>query len=72
MELITINPEKAREILSQCEEFSDEQIKDVLLNAFEEIGSKREFPPGVDTSREGLLDLLYGLVAVACGQSVQG
>lgn len=70
-ELLRLNQEEARAMLSHCQGFSDEQLKTMLLDAFVAMGMPREFPPDVDTSREGLLDLLAGLTAIACGTPVE-
>ncbi|WP_428850467.1 hypothetical protein [Nostoc sp. DedVER01b] len=50
--------------MSHFDNLSDEELEQFLLEMLEKMGSPG-FPPGMDTSREGLLDFIAGISAIA-------
>ena len=48
----------------EAEKLSDEQLRDAILKTLQQYGYS-QFPPDMDTSREGLLDFIAGAAAIA-------
>jgi hypothetical protein len=67
--LVKVNGDKAREMLSQMEGISTEQLREMLMSQTE--GMAFSFPVSIEEmSREDLLDIIAGLVSIACGEIV--
>jgi hypothetical protein len=67
-DLRIINQEAGRNVAQLAEQMSDEELRQAILKALQSQGYPGDdLPPGIDTSREGLLDLIAGMAAI--GQS---
>ncbi|MBN3875272.1 hypothetical protein [Nostoc sp. JL23] len=67
-DLRIINQEAGRNAAQLAEQMSDEELRQAILKALQSQGYPGDdLPPGIDTTRVGLLDLIAGMVAI--GQS---
>lgn len=60
-----LDPNVAREAVRKVESLSYNDLKKEAIKRMQEAGfPDSTFPPGCDTSREGLLDLIAGIEAL--------
>jgi len=60
-----LDPSVARAAVSRAESMSYNDLKNEAIRLMQEAGyPDATFPPGCDTSREGLLDLIAGIAAM--------
>lgn len=61
-----LDPQVARKAVEAVESLSYNDLKKEVMKRFKEAGYPNDiFPPGCDTSREGLLDLIAGIEAMS-------
>lgn len=59
-----VNQQAASDAVRQVEHLSDQQLEQIVLNMLADMGCPG-LPPGTDTSRQGLLDFIAGIAAIA-------
>lgn len=66
-----INQQAANDAVAKIAHLPDEELYKLVLEWFQKSGYPGdELPPHVDTSREGLLDMVAGIAAIAFSEPV--
>lgn len=61
----SLDPKVAQEAVKKVQHLSYNDLKKEVIRAMQQAGyPDAEFPPGMDTSREGLLDCIAGIAAL--------
>ncbi|MFN6572343.1 hypothetical protein [Dendronalium sp. ChiSLP03b] len=60
------NQQAAIEAVQEVESLSDEQLREAILQSLKKAGyPSNDLPSEMDTSRQGLLDFIAGMAAIA-------